>query len=442
MTVKREIAKDVEREELKRLLRVLRALGGLSRRELAKITGLPLGLITRFEQGETFPNQQDLETIARAVRVSADLVSEEIPAVLRAWQDGDDKGEGVASLRELDQASREIANEVARVLARVGSILALYAFSEEKEPRPGVPEHLDQDRREAQDLRARLGLVEARHWVTVVQTAPEFQNWALCELICEESTRAVADSVGRALQLANLAVRIAELAGGEPVWRAGLQSYAWAFVGNVRRVWGNLQGAERAFQKSIELWRIGGEAAGHVLDRAWLLSLESSLRREQRRFGEALTLLDQALAIDCGRRQVSLMLTRSAICEQMGDPEGALGVLQRLSTIVEGEADPRLLFVHRFNLGAALCHLGRAEEAREVVEQVKELALEQDNRIDLVRVGWLEGKLALRLGDSQKAISLLRQVRRDFLAADLTHDADLVTAELSGLLVETGRRPR
>jgi transcriptional regulator with XRE-family HTH domain len=443
MTEKREIHKNAQREELKKSLRVLRALSGMSRRELAKTTGLSLGLIARFEQGETLPEPQELKAIAAAAKVPVDLLWEEIPTTLRAWQTlGDDRGEDVANLRELDEVTHEIANETARVLARVGRILALYAFAEEKKATTGVPEQPDADRSEARALWARLGRVESRHWFVVIQTAREFQSWALCELVCDESARAVGDNVGRSLQLANLAVRISELVDGNEAWRSGLQGYAWGFVGNARRVPGNFAGAERAFERSRQLWRIGGGAAGKVLDRARLLSLEASLRRGQKKHKEALDLLDQALAIDKGQRRVSLLLTKVAVCEYMDNYEGALEVLSDLGPLLERETDPRLLLGYRFNLGAALCHLGRAEEASEVVEQVKELALQQGNRIDLVRVGWLEGKLAWGLGDKQKAISLLRQVRRDFQAADMAHDADLVTAELSGLLVETGRRPR
>jgi transcriptional regulator with XRE-family HTH domain len=443
MAEKTDIGKAAGREELKKLVRVLRALGGLSRRELAKATGLSAGLIARIEQGETLPDLDDLTAIAKAVKVPPDLVLEEIPTVLRAWQtDGDDLGEDVANLKELDQATHDIANETARVLARVGRILALYAFAEEKEARRGLPERPDEDRQEAGALWARLGHVEARHWAVVIRTAKEFQSWALCELLCDESARAAANNVGRSLQLANLAVQVAELVGDDGPWRAGLQGYAWAFVGNARRVPGNFAGAERAFEKSGELWRVGGKRAQQILDSTRLLSLEASLRRDQRRFAEALDLLDRALEIDQGQRAVRLLLSKTALCQQMGDYEAALEVSMRLVQILEGEVDPRLRLGHYFNLGAALCHLGRAEEAREIVEEVKRLALEQGNQLDLVRVGWLEGKLAWGLGDHQKAVSLLRQVRRDFLAADMAFDADLVTAELSGLLVETGRRPR
>src|SRR6185295_5561550 len=60
----------------------------------------------------------------------------------------------------------------------------------------------------------------------LVEDAEEFRNWGLCELLCHESEKAAADDAGRAVELAELAVLIADLAPGEEAWRRRLQGYA------------------------------------------------------------------------------------------------------------------------------------------------------------------------------------------------------------------------
>ncbi|HVT14731.1 MAG TPA: helix-turn-helix domain-containing protein [Thermoanaerobaculia bacterium] len=57
----------------------------------------------------------------------------------------------------------------------------------------------------------------------LVEAAAEFRSWAVCERLCEESERAAADRATRALSLARLALRAAELAAGSDGWRKRLR---------------------------------------------------------------------------------------------------------------------------------------------------------------------------------------------------------------------------
>jgi transcriptional regulator with XRE-family HTH domain len=418
-------------------LTLLRMRADLQKQQLAERVGVHRNTIAYYENGTIELSPETLEDLATAMGYSpgagamATFLVEALPERTDTPREQRAKGSPlelsepeVRGIEKSAAALAKIAGTVGR--RRLGRLLRRMRMA--------------RDRRDARALWTRLRGLRVEEMRAVVSASREFQSWALCELVCEESARAAADKATRALDLARLAVRIAESVEGEEGWRAGLQGYAWAFVSNAWRVAGDLIGAERSFRKSQELWETGGATASQVLDPSRLFDLEASLRRAQRRFGEALALLDRALAAGHGRRAARLLLSKSAVFEQMGDHEGAHEVLCQASGSIDKERDPRLRYVHRFNLGVTLCHLGRATEARWAVEQAREIALDQGNELDLVRVLWLEGKVAWGLGDHPRALELLRRVRREFVVVGVAYDAALVSLELSVLQLEIGRR--
>ena len=156
----------------------------------------------------------------------------------------------------------------------------------------------DAARRRAAELWTRLRPYPREVRRVLVSEAVEFQGWALCERLCEESVRAGAESPASAVELAELAVAVALVAPvdlawearparpalpvemgrpGElpapptpptppmppmpptPVardpaagladadrWRERLAAYAWGFVGAARRLAGDTAGAAAA----------------------------------------------------------------------------------------------------------------------------------------------------------------------------------------------------
>ncbi len=90
----------------------------------------------------------------------------------------------------------------------------------------------------------------------------------------------------------------------------------------------------------------------------------------------------------------------------------------------------------RFNLAVNLCHLGRHAEAAPRVAEARQLAIGLRNELDLVRVLWLEARVAGGLGQRGEAVAALRQVRRAFAERDMTYDAALATLDLAVLLLE------
>jgi tetratricopeptide (TPR) repeat protein len=170
-----------------------------------------------------------------------------------------------------------------------------------------------------------------------------------------------------------------------------------------------------------------------------LPGLDAALRKDQRRFPEALKRIDEALALDRGELRAQILVTKSGILELLGNPEGSTVVLREAADLINGAREPRLAFGVRFNLLVDLCHLGRAAEAGLGLPEVRALAERLGRDLDLVRVVWLEGKIKAGLGRTDEAYSAFQQARRELIARELAYDCALVSLEITVLLLEQGR---
>jgi tetratricopeptide (TPR) repeat protein len=298
---------------------------------------------------------------------------------------------------------------------------------------------------------ARARRQAAKLWKALQELAPEqrrlkvererrYWQWALAERVAAESERAAAHQADQAVELASLALRIAELALVSEIFRSRLQGYVLGFMGNALRVQGDLPGAEEAFLRSEQLWEAGAAADPGLLDGSRLLDLKASLRRNQGRFEEALSLLDQAVRLNGSEEaQGRCRIKKANTLKRMGDSEGAIAELRQAERLTERSADPRLPFLVRFTLAANLQELERYTEAQELLPQVQTLAERLGNELDLVRVVWLHARVGAALGRREEALAALERVRRYFTAKRMAFDAALATLELAVLELEQGR---
>jgi hypothetical protein len=103
--------------------------------------------------------------------------------------------------------------------------------------------------REAPELFAALAGLPFDEQLSLVADDPGFQNWGLCQLLLKTSLEAAFEEPAAAVNLAELAVNIAENLGDayDPHWVLDLRARAYAYLGNARRVLGELRSAETAF---------------------------------------------------------------------------------------------------------------------------------------------------------------------------------------------------
>jgi tetratricopeptide (TPR) repeat protein len=272
-----------------------------------------------------------------------------------------------------------------------------------------------------------------------LERSPELWHWALVERLCDESVRAAADDAARALHLATMAVRVGELVPGDETGRSALRGWASAFVANAERVGIDHRAAEASFVTAWRLWRAAEPARVCPLGEWRLLDLEASLRRDRRQFGAALELLDRAFAAAPASARARILLKKNYTLEQAGDIEAALAALEEAAPLVEAAGEPRLGWVLKINRIVALGHLQRYREAEALLPDLRALTFELGQRLDLIRVGWLDGRIAAGLGRRVHGRTGLDQARREFEAVGDFYDGALVALELAVLDLEDGK---
>jgi tetratricopeptide (TPR) repeat protein len=281
----------------------------------------------------------------------------------------------------------------------------------------------------------------ARDRRVLVEGGREYKSPALVVRLCNESEKAAAADSARALELAELSVRGAELTPGEEAFRQRLQGFAWAFLGNARRVAGDLPAADKAFSHFQRLWRAPSPTDLGLLEDWRVFDLEASLRREQRRWDEALRLHDQALADAPAEQRGRILVKKAMTLEQKSDHELAITTLTQAAQQVDVRREPRLGFALQSNLALNLCRLNRFMEAEELLPKARRIAVQLGNGLDLVRLRWVEGLTAAGLGRATEAILALSHVRSEFVSRGISYDAALVTMELAVVFLDGARLP-
>jgi tetratricopeptide (TPR) repeat protein len=271
-----------------------------------------------------------------------------------------------------------------------------------------------------------------------------FRTLDLAIFLCNESLAAAAESAQLAVDLAELALLIARLTPAEPPRRTAVQAWAHAHLGNALRVRGDHAAAEQAFETARELWVAAGETCASLFDEARLFGLEASLRRDQRRFDEAMVLLDEALAKDSVALTPHLLINKARLLSDMGNIEAALESLERAEPVIAGVDQPRLLFTARFNRADHLSLLERHEEAARWLLEARRLAMADASvgALDRLRLDWVGGRVAAGTDWVAEGIAALERVRRELTARGMAYDAALAALELAALYLADGGTER
>ncbi len=288
-----------------------------------------------------------------------------------------------------------------------------------------------------------MQLPEARRHL-LLSNSHRFRNRMLCEKLIEASHEAGFNEPPRAIENANLATVVAdrltpEDCGGDEAL-SSLRARAWAQLGNAFRVNVRLVDAERAFATAQSLLEEGSVA---LLDRARVHALLASLRLDQHRFAEAHQLYDRAAFVYKKLGQWSLLgrtfLQKALVCYESSDGEGEMRLLRQALDLIDPQADPRVFLAARHQLIYALNGSGRSREAFALLFHTRPLFLRTGERMNLLRLRWLEGQVALGLQRLEQAEVAFRETREGFEELGHGFDAALASLDLASVYVQQGR---
>jgi hypothetical protein len=244
----------------------------------------------------------------------------------------------------------------------------------------------------------------------------------------------------RCAELARLVVSTLDPAqyGAGPV--ADLEARVYAELANAYRVADDLGEAERAMALAEARRR---EGTGDLLLAARILDLTASLRNTQRRFAEALGLLRRAhaLYLELGEHHLAgrALVSRGIYTGYGGDPEAALGFLLDGIALLDPGRDPQLAAAAEQGIAWFLTDVERFAEARERLARSDLRHAVAEEPLSLAKIDWLEGRIALGLGDPAAAEAAFHTVRVGFLAAGQAYNAALVALDLAALWLRAGR---
>jgi tetratricopeptide (TPR) repeat protein len=312
---------------------------------------------------------------------------------------------------------------------------------------------LADSRTDAPELWAELKPYRFQDQYHLIRAHRRFVTWGLCELLCAESARLTPIDPELAVESAELAVLISDLLKEERTDRScclyQLRGYAWAHDGNARRVLGDLRNADESFSIADAWWEAGQAGVGDVLGyQPVLLDLKASLRIAQRRFPEALALLDHLFLLHTeeGRPEYldahlagRALIQKALAVAQMEEPGRSIELLRQAEAMVDIRRDPRLFLCLRHNLLWNLTTVEEYEVAQAMLPEVADLCRQQGNHpLNLLRLRWAEGRIAAGLGRVEAAVEIFQELRQEFAQRGIAYDAALVTIELTALYAREG----
>ncbi len=299
------------------------------------------------------------------------------------------------------------------------------------------------ERGESSELWRELAALDQEARRSLIWDSPRYQTWGLFEYLVDLSQTAVLEEPRKAETLLRLALDVSEQL--DPVEYGpgaveAAKTRAWTHLGNALRVLGDFRQAELAFQ-TAELFF--ARSWLDPVDEARLLELKAALRRAQRRFDEALELLDASLGVfrevNEPHHQGRVLMTKGLTLHYKGDIEAAIGCFRTSLLLLDSDREPRLVAMSQLNLVGCLQDSGRSVEAAALIPEVRRMAERVGKRSDLLRLRWTEGKVADSNGRSDEAERAFLEVRDQLVADSLPFDAALLCIDLAALYFKQGR---
>jgi tetratricopeptide (TPR) repeat protein len=299
---------------------------------------------------------------------------------------------------------------------------------------------LRQSRQAERDLEELLATPPAERLARIGRSRSRFRGPVLAERLIQESRRRTPASPEEGYDLAELARAVVQRSLDHPD-TFSLLALASAQMANACRSGGDLRRADEHFQYVRFLVRDQGVTDPLVL--AQIDHLEGSLRKDQRRFGEAEELLARAAMLfrisgDAVETSRVLLLLGSLYFYQSLF-ERAIEMVQAALERLSPEEEPWLYLNGRHNLALYLTEAGRYAEAEGLVAVDEDLYRGHPEPWTQLRLSWLRGKIAAGLGEPDEAERLFRETRDGFVRQGNGYDAAMASLDLALLFLREGR---
>jgi len=396
--------------------------------DLSREAGISQSQISLYDQGRRTVPDDVLERTAKAAGFPVFL----LPFLLRAIRAFRLLAEGRWKLPRV--FGGELATGLLGLSQSMAEIVAASSF-----PRETALCTPEEERAAALALWEGLRRRPHGYLEALIEEDEEYRTWALCERVAAESIEAAGDDPWEAVRLAQLAMRIAELCPGPEAWRWRLEGYAGIHLASTLRASGNMPAAREARSRGRQLWEAGALADPGLLNEALVLGMEANLLLADRRFAEALKLIEEALRVDRSGITARLLYTKASILADMDDLQGSTAALEEAASLVDATREPRLALGIRLLLLLDLCLEDRAAEAQPHLGEVRSIAERLNRELDLTRVLWVEGLVAAGMGQNTEAEVSLQQVRGQMAKREIAFDYALVTLDLAVVLLSENR---
>ena len=311
--------------------------------------------------------------------------------------------------------------------------------------------------REAPVLWRQLAALPYAGQLAAVEADESYQRWGLCRLLQRLSGEAACRDPESAARLANLAVRIPPFL--EPAYHPDsirdLQALSLCYLGNAWRALREPHGAADAFDAARALLAAG---TGDPAIAAEALALEARLLRDRRELAQAAAMLDRVEAIYGGaggpgegaeraegaaledadpERAGQARLHRAWCIYHLGRVDEARDLLERTAGQLDAGRQPRSALAVRCGLAWCALSLGAPDtEAR--LAAANQLAGQVGDDADRLRLRRVEARIDLAAGERGVAEQALRATATGFIQRDLGVDAALSFLDLAALYLREG----
>ncbi|MFL6197881.1 MAG: hypothetical protein ACJ76J_01785 [Thermoanaerobaculia bacterium] len=298
------------------------------------------------------------------------------------------------------------------------------------------------ERRRGQELWRLLEPLDATQRLLWLKNDPRLHVWGLYNLLLNEARNVLRQDRGAAVGLYYLAWMIAQKLSPEVYGDARVRDFqgiAATHLGNAKRLYGDLRGAEEDLARAEELLELG---TGDLLDRAYLLGIRATLKSDLGYFEDAAAMFRKA--VSCAHQMGDRHLEATYLIAWSSstgwvDPERALDLAERAEAKLEAGAEPHLELGVRHLKVYWMSESGRTSEARGLLEENRPLYAGFPDPVTQGRLLRLEGHLTRSEGNLEESERKFRELVALYERHDFDFDLALAGVELSQVLSLRGK---